>query len=228
MAITLAFDVYGTMIDTSGVIATLEGLVGNQASALSHVWREKQLEYSFRRALMQNYEDFSVCTRQALDFACRFLDVEVSAEDRARLMETYKVLPPYPDVKEGLSRLKAAGYRMFAFSNGRAEEVRNLLRNANIDGYFEGIVSADEVKSYKPSPEVYAHFLRRSGASGSEAWLISSNPFDIIGAISAGMRAAWVKRVPKAIFDPWEIEPTITVSGIPDLYEALSHSGNPA
>ena len=111
---------------------------------------------------MQKYRDFSVCTRQALEYACRFLGVDISAEDKTRLMETYNVLPPHPDVKAGLSRLQTGGYRMFAFSNGRAEDVRNLLRNANIDGYFEGIVSADEVKSYKPSPGVYAHFLRRT------------------------------------------------------------------
>ena len=221
MAITLALDVYGTMINTSGVIATLEGLVGNQAGALSHLWREKQLEYSFRRALMQNYADFSVCTLQALEYACRFLGVELSAEDKRRLLETYRVLPPHPEVKEGISRLKAAGYCLFAFSNGRAADVQHVLRNAGIDTGLDGIVSTDDLRSFKPNPAVYAHFLRQSGARGSDAWLVSGNPFDIIGAISFGMRAAWVKRSPQAVFDPWEIEPTITVSGITELKEAL-------
>jgi 2-haloacid dehalogenase len=103
-----------------------------------------------------------------------------------------------------------------------------LPPHSDIEGYFEGIVSTDDVKSYKPNPGVYAHFLRQSKSIGSEAWLISSNPFDVIGAISAGMLAAWVKRSPKAILDPWGIEPTITVGGGIDLYEFLSHSGNPA
>jgi len=228
MTISLAFDVYGTMIDTSGVVTALERIIGGQASALSQVWREKQLEYSFRRGLMQNYQDFSVCTEQALDYACLLFGIKITPNQKKSLMDGYKVLPPHSDVEEGLSRLNAAGFRMFAFSNGRADDVQMLLKNADIEDYFEGIVSTDEVKSYKPNPGVYAHFLRQSKSIGYEAWLISSNPFDVIGAISAGMLAAWVKRSPKAIFDPWEIEPTITVGGMIDLCDSLSHSGNPA
>jgi len=226
MTISLAFDVYGTMIDTSGVVTALEKMVGDKAGVLSQVWREKQLEYSFRRGLMQNYRDFSVCTEQALEYACLSLGVTITPDQKKALMDGYKVLPPHLDVKEGLSKLKAAGFRMFAFSNGRADDVQGLLKNAGIEDCFEDIVSADTIKSYKPNPGVYAHFLRQSRSTGSAAWLISSNPFDVIGAISAGMRGAWVKRSPDAIFDPWEIKPTITVKGIMDLYESLNHPGN--
>ena len=170
---------------------------------------------------MQHYADFSVCTSQALEYACRFLGAELSAADKRHLMEAYKVLPPHPEVKEGLSTLKAAGYRLFAFSNGRAADVQHVLRNAGIDSDLEGIVSTDDLRSFKPNPGVYAHFLRQSESRGSDAWLVSGNPFDIIGAISFGMRAAWVKRSPQAVFDPWEIVPTITVSGMAELKEAL-------
>ena len=67
MALTLAFDVYATLIDTHGVIVALEKHVGAKAHDFSRTWREKQLEYSFRRGLMQNYENFAVCTSNALD-----------------------------------------------------------------------------------------------------------------------------------------------------------------
>lgn len=221
MTTSLAFDVYGTIIDTSGVVTALEKIVGDRAGALSQVWREKQLEYSFRRGLMQNYQDFSVCTEQALDYACLLLGIQITPDQKKNLMGGYKVLPPHPDVEEGLSKLKTSGFRMFAFSNGRADDVQTLLKNAGIEVYFEGIVSTDAIKSYKPNPGVYAHFLRESKSTGAEAWLISSNPFDVIGAISAGLRAAWVKRSPEAIFDPWKIEPTVTVEGIIELYEYL-------
>jgi len=110
---------------------------------------------------------------------------------------------------------------MFAFSNGGAEAVEALLNNAGIGDYFLGVVSVDEMKSYKPNPGVYSHFLRRAGAVGADAWLISSNPFDVIGAISSGMRAAWVKRSPEAIFDPWGIEPTLTANSILSLVEHI-------
>lgn len=221
MATTVAFDVYGTLIDTSGVISALEKIIGGQAAALSHLWRQKQLEYSFRRGLMQNYRDFSVCTRQALDYACESLGVDISDGDKGRLMEGYKVLPAYADVEEGLSRLGDSGVRMFAFSNGRAGDVRGLLANAGIEGHFEGVISVDDVRSFKPNPAVYAHFLRQAGAGGGESWLVSGNPFDVIGAMSAGMRGAWVKRKPGDVFDPWEFEPTVTVGGLGELHDAL-------
>jgi 2-haloacid dehalogenase len=110
---------------------------------------------------------------------------------------------------------------LFAFSNGSADAVETLLKNASIRDYFIGVVSVDEMKSYKPNPGVYSHFLRRAGALGTDAWLISSNPFDVIGAISSGMRAAWVKRSPEALFDPWGIEPTLTVNGLLNLAEQI-------
>lgn len=221
MAKTLAFDVYGTLIDTAGIVTALETLVGDRAVAFSDLWRAKQLEYSFRRGLMQNYRDFSVCTRNALDFCCEALRVELDAAERDRLLEAYRCLPAFNDAEQGLQRLQAAGCRLYAFSNGKPDDVRNLLQHARIDRYLEGVVSTDELKSFKPNPAVYAHFLRQAGASGAEAWLISGNPFDVIGAISAGMRGAWVKRSPQAVFDPWEIQPTLTVGSIVELCETL-------
>jgi 2-haloacid dehalogenase len=217
MAITLAFDVYGTLIDTRGVIVALEKHVGGKAPEFSRTWREKQLEYSFRRGLMQNYEDFAVCTGNALDYTSSYLKAPLSHKDKQELMELYKVLPAFSDVEEGLTLAKRAGFRIFAFSNGSADAVEGLLSNARIRDYFSGVISVDEMKSYKPNPAVYCHFLRRAGAVGADAWMVSSNPFDVIGAISAGMRAAWVKRSPDAVFDPWGIEPTLTVDSLADL-----------
>jgi len=218
---TLAFDVYGTLINTHGVLTALEELVGDKAKAFSNTWRDKQLEYSFRKGLMQNYETFAVCTSQALDYTCAYYATDLSDEQRKGLMSLYRVLPAFDDVKEGLTRLKEAGFRLFAFSNGAAEALEVLLNNAGIRDLFLGVVSVDDIKSFKPNPAVYGHFLRQSKSTGGSAWLISSNPFDVIGAISAGMKSAWVRRSPEAIFDPWGIEPTITVTNLIELRDNL-------
>ncbi len=225
MPITIAFDVYGTLIDTAGIVTALRQRVGAQAGPFSDLWRAKQLEYSFRRGLMQNYQDFSVCTRHALDFCCETLQVALSAAERDSLLQAYRYLPAFDDAKLGLERLKAADCRLYAFSNGKPDDVRNLLQHAGIDQFLQGVVSTDEIKSFKPNPAVYAHFLRQAGACGSESWLISGNPFDVIGAISAGMRGAWIKRSPQAVFDPWEIQPTLTVGSIVELCEVLGAGG---
>lgn len=226
MAITLAFDVYGTLIDTNGVVTALEKLIGSKAQDFSNTWRNKQLEYSFRRGLMQNYQNFAVCTSQALDYSCSFHKVTLSDEQKGELMGIYRVLPAFADVKEGLIQLKEAGFRLFAFSNGKADALEMLLQNAGIRDLFLGVVSVDDIKVFKPSPATYAHFLRQSGATGGSAWLISSNPFDVIGSISAGMKAAWVQRSKGAIFDPWEIEPTTIVHNLLELKEQIAKHEN--
>ena len=113
---------------------------------------------------------------------------------------------------------------MFALSNGAADAVDNLLVKAEIREYFQGVISVDDIKTFKPSPAVYKHFLIESGANESEAWLVSSNPFDVIGAISAGLRAAWLKRSTNALMDPWEIEPTIIIKSLGELHETLPNN----
>ena len=224
MAATLAFDVYGTLINTHGVVSALEELVDDQAKAFSNTWRDKQLEYSFRKGLMQNYETFAVCTSQALDYTCSFYGTNLSDEQKHELMSLYRILPAFDDVKEGLTRLKGAGFRLYAFSNGAADALETLLNNAGIRDLFLGVVSVDDIKSFKPNPAVYSHFLRKSGSTGGNAWLISSNPFDVIGAISAGMKSAWVRRSPEAVFDPWGIEPTITVGSLVELDKKIDQN----
>ena len=220
--ITLAFDVYGTLIDTHGVAAKLRETVGGKADEFSRLWRDKQLEYSFRRGLMQRYENFAVCTKQALDYVCAFLDAPLTADQKDELLALYRVLPAFDDVQEGLSALSANDFHAYAFSNGAAPAVETLLRNAGIRQHFLGVVSVDDVRSFKPNPAVYAHLLRKTGAGGDKAWMISSNPFDVIGAISAGMKAAWVRRSPTAVFDPWGVEPTLTVTDLRHVGREIS------
>ena len=223
---TLAFDVYGTLIDTAGVVTRLSNLVGERAGAFSQLWRDKQLEYSFRRGLMRQYQNFAVCTKNALDYTCRRFEVDFSEADKEQLMSTYRVLPPFPDVESSLSKLKTASYRMFAFSNGRADDVKNLLRNAKIENYFEDVVSVDEIKTFKPDPAVYELFLKRSGSAGQRAWLISGNPFDVIGALAVGMRAAWLRRSSQSFFDPWEFNPTVEITSLTELHDSIHRHGS--
>jgi 2-haloacid dehalogenase len=222
MPATLAFDVYGTLIDTSGVVSALERLIGDRAPALSDAWRTKQLEYSFRRGLMQNYRDFAVCTRQALDWACEALKIDLPDGDKNCLLAGYRELPAFPDARTALASLHGAGHRLFAFSNGRSDDVRTLLHRSGLAEYILDVVSTGEICSFKPNPAVYAHFLRRAGAVGAVSWMVSGNPFDVIGAVSAGLRAAWVRRDPETLFDPWEIRPTAIVSALTELEPLLS------
>ncbi|MRT92645.1 haloacid dehalogenase type II [Ancylomarina sp. 16SWW S1-10-2] len=223
MKYTLAFDVYGTLIDTTGVYDTLKDLVGKDAKAFMDTWRSKQLEYSFRRGLMNKYAYFSVCTSDALAYCCKVFKSDFSAAQKDALLVTYTVLPSFPDVKGGLQGLKKSGHKLYAFSNGSSDAITNLLINADLYELFDGIVSVEDIQVFKPSPLVYKHFNKETNSTKTDSWLISSNPFDVIGAVSYGMRSAWVQRSEDSIFDPWGIEPTTIIKGLDELSSELNN-----
>src|SRR5438270_13850468 len=119
----IGFDVYGTLVDPFQVKQPLRDLVGERADRFLELWREKQIEYAFRRGLMRRYETFAVCTQQALDFTTASLQINLSNEARAELMKHYQQLDAFPDVAPGVEKMRSAGYTLVAFSNGTEEAV---------------------------------------------------------------------------------------------------------
>ncbi len=213
----LAFDVYGTLFDTRGVVTALSACAGQDAGELAQLWRDKQLEYSFRRGLMGAYEDFTECTRQALDYVCARAGLALDDEQRTGLLASYGELPAFADAAPALEHLEADGFAIYAFSNGPARAVWNLLQSSQLAPYFLDVVSVDEIRSFKPDPAVYRHFLRRANCHGTGTWLVSANPFDVIGALAVGWEAAWIQRDPQAIFDPWDVQPSATLRDLTEL-----------
>jgi len=214
---SLGFDIYGTLVAPLEMDEHLRGLVGEKADRFSQLWREKQIEYTWRRGLMREYADFGVCTRQALDFAALSLGAELSDEEREGLVEEYQNLRPFPDVAPGLERLRSGGHTLVAFSNGVERTARVLLGRAGVLDSLEAVVSVDDLGTFKPDPDVYRYLARRLGRPPEETWLVSSNAWDVIGAKSAGLRAAWVRRSPGAVYDPWGIEPDLVVENLEQL-----------
>jgi len=219
--VTLAFDVYGTLIDPFGVTEKLQELIGERAAAFAELWRDKQIQYLFRRGLGRDYQPFSVCLSQALDYTAQQLQVQITGPDKRLLLDAYRELPAYAEAADALRALQEAGARNYAFSNGEPGDLADLLAHAALNTALDGIVSVHDVQSFKPDPAVYAHFLGATGASKEDTWLVSGNPFDIIGAHAGGWNTAWIKRNPDAVFDPWGIEPDITVAGIDGLAGAI-------
>lgn len=218
---TLAFDVYGTLINTSGVLEALEVLFGEKAKEINQIWREKQLEYSFRRALMNQYVDFLQCTQEALEFACRKVQVNLNTSEKNDLMQIYTKLPIFEDVKESLETLKNEGHHLFAFSNGSYQAITSLMQNAQIAELFKGFVSVEKTKTFKPNPVVYAHFNEETNSTKESSVLISGNSFDILGARAYGMNAVFLQRSPENILDKWEFAPNIKIQNLNELSQAL-------
>jgi 2-haloacid dehalogenase len=213
----LAFDVYGTLIDPFHMEEHLRAAFGEKAKDASELWRSKQIEYSFRRALMKKYRNFDACTAQALRFVCAHFGISLSEEAREQLMGKYQQLPAYPDVAAALDELAARGFTIVACSNGTEGAVRGLLDRAGVLPRFSKIVSVDPIRTFKPDPAVYERLITEVRAKKENVWLISSNPFDVIGAKACGLRAAWVQRDPKRVFDPWEFDPDLIVHDLGEL-----------
>jgi 2-haloacid dehalogenase len=213
----LAFDVYGTLIDPFHMEEHLRAVFGERAKEATELWRSKQLEYSFRRALMRKYQNFDVCTAQALRFVYRQFGLPIDEESLQSFLEKYLQLPAYPDVPDALVELEARGFRLVACSNGTENSVRALLERAGVLSRFKTVMSVDPLRTFKPDPAVYGHLVARVRAKKEMVWLISSNPFDVIGAKACGLRTAWLQRDQKKVFDPWEFEPDLIVTDLDQL-----------
>ncbi len=216
----LAFDMYGTLVDPIRIQERLEQYVPDEALRIAEVWRQKQLEYTFRLTAMKRYEDFERVTRKALDYALEAAGGGLDADHKDALMVQYNHLEKFADVESGLERLKQAGHAMVVFSNGTPRMLDTLMDAAELRPYFEGFVSVDEVKAYKPSPRTYRRVAERLGRPIGEIRLVSSNPFDDIGAEAAGMRAAWVDRS-GGLFDTLAPRPEMVVGTLAELADVL-------
>ncbi len=213
----LAFDVYGTLIDPFHMEVDLRAVFGDKAREATELWRGKQIEYSFRRGLMKKYVNFDVCTEQALRYVASQFGISLSPKAMRELLDQYLSLPAYPDVPSALAKLESRGFKLLACSNGTEGSVRGLLEHAGVLARFSGIVSVDPLGTFKPDPAVYEHLVVQARGAKENVWLISSNPFDVIGAKACGLRTVWVRRDPKKVFDPWEFEPDLVVANLEEL-----------
>jgi 2-haloacid dehalogenase len=172
----LAFDVYGTLVDVEGLREIAEPFLGETTASFLVRWRAKTVEYAFRRGLMQNYVEFSECSRQALEYVNMELKAHLSDEIREQLLDGHFRLPAFSDVLAAMPRLsQLKNNSCVAFSNGTSRAVERVLAATNLSGYFSEIVSVDDVHTFKPSPAVYAYLTRRVATDARSIWLISSN-----------------------------------------------------
>lgn len=213
----LAFDVYGTLIDPFRMEERLRPVFGEKAKEASELWRSKQIEYSFRRALMKKYQDFNACTAQALQFVTTQMGISLSKAAHTDLLADYLRLPAFADVPGALESLATLGFTIVACSNGTEDAVRGLLAHAVVLERFSKIVSVDAIHTFKPDPTVYEYLVSEVASQLEFVWLISSNPFDVIGAKACGLHTVWVQRDSRRAFDPWEFAPDVVVHTLSEL-----------
>jgi len=188
----VVFDAYGTLFDVQSVAAACDRLFPGQGHIVSRLWRQKQLEYTWLRSLMDRYADFSRVTQDALEHTCAALALTLDAQGGQALMEAYGHLTLYPDTREALGAL--ADHRLAILSNGAPAALASLVRHAGLSGWFEAVLSADAVRIFKPDPRVYALAVERLGLPAGDVAFVSSNFWDIAGATRFGFRTFWINR----------------------------------
>ena len=184
----LVFDAYGTLYDVHSVMRRCETCFPGKGAQLSQLWRAKQLEYTWQRTLMRRYVPFSTITREALEYACNVLQLD-GAEHLQSLMAEYLALAPFPEVPKALARLPM---KKAILSNGSPDLLEPLVRNSGLR--FDAVLSVDELKVYKPAPEVYELAVRRLDLPRERIGFVSSNCWDALGAKSYGFRVYWINR----------------------------------
>ncbi|KAI9759843.1 MAG: hypothetical protein M4579_002050 [Chaenotheca gracillima] len=233
--IIVAFDLYGTLLSTESIAKELAEHFGTEkAQSIALLWRRYQLEYTWRLNSMGQYQPFSDITRSSLRHALSDSGESLSTEAIEALMKAYDSLSSFPDVIPALEALAKHPHIVpVVFSNGTSSMVTNSVNHSPdlspISKIFQKIVVVESVKKFKPAPEVYRHLTKVVGKSvhqTGDIWLVSGNPFDVVGARSIGMQAAWVDRAGKGwtdrLLDHDVLGPTAIVRGLGEVIEAIS------
>ncbi|HLX81087.1 MAG TPA: haloacid dehalogenase type II [Burkholderiales bacterium] len=185
----LVFDAYGTLFDVHSVLARCDAFWPGRGAQLSQLWRAKQLEYTWQRSLMGRYAPFSQVTEEALLYSCEFLKLEIRKNETRSLMDEYRRLALYPDVKAAMGKFKT---KLAILTNGSPDMIDPLVAQSGLS--FDAVLSVDEMKIYKPAPQVYQLAVDRLKTPKESIGFVSSNCWDAMGAKSFGFGVYWINR----------------------------------
>jgi 2-haloacid dehalogenase len=217
---TVTFDSYSTVVDVDAAENALADRVDRDPAPISRLWRSRSLMYTMIANFVDAYQPFYEMNRDALTYALAAYGVDVSTEERDEILAVYHELDVFEDVRSGMEQLRDAGYPLYVVSNGNPEMLASMVDHAGIGDLLEDTVSADEVETFKPHPEIYRHAAARTGTPVDEVVHVSAGQFDIAGAVHAGMQGAWLNREgrPQEVFGP---QPHTVAGSIHDVADAL-------
>jgi 2-haloacid dehalogenase len=214
----LAFDVNETLLDLSALDDLFADTFGE--STLRPAWFQTMLQLSFVGGLTDRYLDFTTAQRAALHMLAARIDVDVDDATVDRIVGGMEHLPPHPEVRDALARLRDAGYRQVTLTNSPLAVARAQIANAGLAELFEDVLSADEVRQLKPGPRPYRHVAERTGVHIGAVTLVAAHAWDVSGALAAGARAAFIAR-PGMVPSPLGDQPTLIANDLAELADVL-------
>ncbi|MFC0401415.1 haloacid dehalogenase type II [Paraburkholderia rhizosphaerae] len=217
----VVFDLYGTLCNVHSVARKCDEHYPGRGLEMSTLWRQKQLEYTWLRSLMNQYVAFERVTEDALNYVGAYLKLDLQNDARAELCEEYLRLQPYPEVDQALGTLRARGVPLAILSNGSAFSIDAVVEHSRLARHFDHLISVESVQVFKPHDLVYTLAEQTMKFARDETLFVSSNSWDACGARKFGYQVCWVNRFGNT-FDQLGQEPHYTVSGLQDLPELMS------
>ena len=216
----IVFDAYGTLLDIHSLDRMLADRFGTKSVGLSNTWRKKQLEYTWLRTLMQQYQNFSDVTMDALEFSCKSNQVQLSQGFKQQLYKQYLRLEAFPEVPRMVEAISAR-VPLGILSNANHEMLQGALHRNKISGFFVHVLSAEDVGMFKPRPEIYQLAGEKFSLRPYEILFVSSNTWDVAGAKSYGFTVAWLNRF-DGVMDELGVKPDFVLNEMEQLLQVMS------
>ena len=188
----IIFDAYGTLFDVNSAAEKCKDKIGDKWEGFANYWRTTQLEYTWLRSLMKRHKDFWQITEDSLDKSMNAFNINKSM--RSELLNLYKTLNTFPEVKDVLNKLKEKNYKLAILSNGTPSLLNELVKSNNIKNIFDDIFSIEDVGIYKPDSRVYDIPTKKYQIQKNEVAFLSANTWDVSGGGNYGYNAIWVNR----------------------------------
>ena len=214
----IIFDAYGTLFDVNSAAERCKEKIGDKWENFANYWRTTQLEYTWLRSLMKRHKDFWQVTEDSLDKS--LLAFKIDPNMRSELLNLYKILNTFPEVKEVLKNLKEKKYKISILSNGTPDLLDGLVKSNNLEKMFDDIFSVEKVGIYKPDEKVYKIPIDKYKVSKNEITFLSANTWDVSGAGNFGFNSIWVNRN-KNIFDKLDYIPHNEVNNLKEILKLL-------
>ena len=214
----IIFDAYGTLFDVNSAAEKCKDKIGDKWEGFANYWRTTQLEYTWLRSLMNRHKDFWQVTEDSLDKSMKAFKINLAM--RNELLNLYKKLSTFPEVKEVLNDLKKKNYKISILSNGTPALLNELVSSNNLDNFFDDIFSIEEVGIYKPDSKVYNLPIKKYQIKKDEAAFLSANTWDVSGGGNYGYSSIWVNRN-NNIFDNLDYKPKNEVKNLKQLLDIV-------
>ena len=214
----IIFDAYGTLFDVNSAAEKCKDKIGDKWEGFANYWRTTQLEYTWLRSLMNRHKDFWQVTEDSLDKSMKAFKIDSLMKNE--LLDLYKKLSTFPEVKEVLSNLKEKDYKLAILSNGTPALLNELVKSNNLDNIFDDIFSIEEAGIYKPNSKVYDLPIKKYQIQKYEVAFLSSNTWDVSGGGNYGYSAIWVNRN-KNFFDNLDYKPKNEVENLKQLLNII-------